>query len=100
MCSFKIETENSSKNTNAPPVLPIGNAPGLHASKGCITLHNIITVCCTADIALFQLADTFICHGAMAPNPLTTYSPATTSTPPTYSFTPTTTHQNACTHYS
>ena len=45
MCSIKIQTENSRKNTNAPPALPMpwamGNASALRASKG---VHNKIII--------------------------------------------------------
>ena len=37
MCSIKIQTEKSPKNTNASPALPIGNASDHWASKG---VHN------------------------------------------------------------
>ena len=53
MCSIKIQTENSCKNTNAPPALPIGNRPICDRSAtpqpfgpqgGCITKSTSIVL--------------------------------------------------------
>ena len=41
MCSIKIQTENFCENTNASPILPIGNASALWASRG---VHNNIII--------------------------------------------------------
>ena len=44
MCSIKIQTENSRKNTNAPPTLPNSNASAFRASRGVHTKYNVVVV--------------------------------------------------------